>query len=327
MPLLDMPLEQLRQYTGSSPCPADMEAYWARALRELEATDPAPTCVPAHFQVPGYQCSHLYFNGVGGGRIHCKLVQPLRLREKAPALLQFHGYGGDGGAWTDKLAWAAMGFVVCAMDVRGQGGLSQDHVVTDGPTQSGHIIRGLSDGDPAHLFYRQVFLDTAMAARVVMALENVDADNVSAMGGSQGGALAIACAALVPSLRRAAVCFPFLCDYQRVWEMDMAERAYGELKDYFRKFDPTHSREKEIFTRLGYIDLQNLAGRIRAQVQMHTGLMDNVCPPSTQFAMYNKIVSPKEVVVYPDYGHEELKGAADRMAQFLLYGLADAEQK
>ena len=35
-------------------------------------------------------------------------------------------------------------------------------------------------------------------------------------------------------------------------------------------------------------------------------LMDNICPPSTQFATYNKITSKKEAFIYRDFGHEEL---------------------
>ena len=47
--------------------------------------------------------------------------------------------------------------------------------------------------------------------------------------------------------------------------MDLAVGAYEELKSYFRMFDPLHEREEEIFTKLGYIDCQYLAPRIRAR--------------------------------------------------------------
>lgn len=50
---------------------------------------------------------------------------------------------------------------------------------------------------------------------------------------------------------------------------------------------------------------------------MFVGLMDTVCPPSTQFAAYNKIEAPKSVVIYPDYGHEGLPGANDRVFDFM----------
>ena len=107
-----------------------------------------------------------------------------------------------------------------------------------------------------------------------------------------------------------------MSDYKRVWEMDLAERAYSELKEYFRNFDPTHAREDAIFEKLGYIDLQHLADRIKAKMLFGCGLMDNVCPASTQFAIYNKITAPKDMVIYPDFGHEHLPGMSDRKALF-----------
>ena len=51
---------------------------------------------------------------------------------------------------------------------------------------------------------------------------------------------------------------------------------------------------------------------------MVTGLMDNICPPSSQFAAYNKITSPKDVVIYPDFGHEGLPGNNDRIFRFMM---------
>jgi len=138
------------------------------------------------------------------------------------------------------------------------------------------------------------------------------------MGGSQGGALTIACSALEPRIKKCAPIYPFLSDYKRVWEMDMAKNAYKELQDYFRLFDPIHEREEEIFTILGYIDIQNLAKRIKADVLFATGLMDEICPPSTQFSVYNKITSKKEMVIYPDFGHEYLPSFQDKTIRFML---------
>ena len=86
--------------------------------------------------------------------------------------------------------------------------------------------------------------------------------------------------------------------------MDLAKDAYDEIRLYFRKYDPRHEREEEIFTKLGYIDIQFLAPRIRGEYTMMTGLMDTVCPPSSQFAMYNKITADKDVIFYPDFTHE-----------------------
>ena len=151
-----------------------------------------------------------------------------------------------------------------------------------------------------------------------MEMPHVDENRVGATGGSQGGGLTIACAALEPRIKRAAPVYPFLSDYQRVWEIDEDVNAYQELRDWFRRFDPRHQRQDEIFTRLGYIDVQHLAPRIQGDVLMGVGLMDEICPPSTQFAAYNKITAPKSLLTYPDYAHEWFPGLNDHIFEFML---------
>ena len=324
MPIVDMPYDQLVSYQGRNPKPADFDAYWDRALKELDAT-PANVEVMKHPSPAVFaECFDLWFTGVGGARVHSQLLTPKTAGPHA-ALLRFHGYSMSAWDWFDKLAWVAQGFVVAALDVRGQGGLSEDSGGVAGTTLRGHIIRGLS-GNPDQLFFRQVFLDTVRLARVVMDLPGVDGNRVCATGASQGGGLTLACAALEPRILCAAPVYPFLCDYKRVWEMDLAKEAYEELTYYFTRFDPTHEHEDEAFTRLGYIDVQHLCDRISARVQMTTGLMDTICPPSTQFAAYNKIKSEKEVVIYPDFGHDNLPGHNDRVFEFLSEAVAGSPQ-
>lgn len=319
MPLLfDMPFEKLKEYKGVNPKPANFETYWKKALAEMNAVDPQIEIIPdADFQVPFATCSHLWFTGTGGARIHAKLLQPKNAGKKHPAVLQFHGYSGSCGDWLDKLGFAAAGFTVAALDCRGQGGLSEDVGGVKGTTLNGQIIRGLDDA-PEKLLYRQIFLDTAQLAKIVMAMPDVDAKRVGAMGGSQGGGLTLACAALEPRIRRAAPMYPFLSDYRRVWNMDQAKDAYAELKNFFRRHDPQHKREEEIFTKLGYIDVQHLAPRIKAEILMGVGFADTICPPSTQFAAYNKIKSKKSLEIYPDYGHEGLPEFQDKTFRFML---------
>jgi len=316
MPIVDMPLDKLKQYQGRNPKPADHDQFWDRALAEMRGVDPRVELKVADFSVPFAECFDLYFTGVRGARVHAQYLRPAAGRGPHPAVLQFHGYTGNAGNWSEKLSYVGMGFSVAALDCRGQGGKSQDPGGVAGTTYRGHIIRGLDDC-PDNLLFRDIFLDTAQLASLVMDMPEVDADRVGVLGGSQGGALTLACAALEPRVKRAMPSEPFLCDYKRVWEMDLAQGAYEELRTFFRQFDPLHEREDEIFTRLGYIDVQHLAPRTRAEVVMAVGLMDTTCPPSTQFAAYNKITSPKSLVIYPDYAHEQLPGWSDRQFEFM----------
>ena len=316
MPIVDMPLHELRQYQGINPCPADFDAYWDAALEEMRAVDPKVELKPAGFQASFAECFHLYFTGVDGARVHAKYLRPKGAGEPHAAVCMFHGYSGSSGDWSDKLSLVAQGLSVAALDCRGQGGLSEDVGGVRGNTLRGHIVRGLSDA-PDKLMYRRHFLDAAQLAGIVMGLPEVDAERAGAMGMSQGGGLTLACAALEPRIKRLAPRAPFLCDYKRVWEMDLTVDAYEELRAWFRLFDPRHEREDEVFTTLGYVDCQHLAPRIRGEVLMGIGLMDEICPPSTQFAAFNKITAPKEAVIYPDFAHEPYPGFTDRAFEFM----------
>lgn len=316
--LVDLTPQELLAYQGSSPRPEDFDDYWSRALAELDAVDPQLELVPAKFHCPGCECFDLWFTGVRGARVHAKYIRPANVSGKHPAVVQFHGYSGSAGDWRHLLCYVQAGMSIAAIDCRGQGGLSEDVGGVRGNTLHGHIIRGLDDDTADNLLFRHIFLDCAELTRIVMAQPEVDASRVGVTGGSQGGGLTFATASLVPEIKTACAVFPFLSDYKRVWLMDMDERAYEELKEYLRHTDPYHEHVDETFRRLGYIDIQNLAPRIRARFKMWTGLMDNVCPPSTQFAAFNKITSEKEYVFCPDFGHEDIPRVNDDILEMMI---------
>ena len=316
MPLSDMPLEVMKDYHGKTIRPEDFDQYWDRAIAEMEALGTSYELVPAAVRASGAECFDLWFTGVGGAKVHAKYLRPAHRTGPCAAVVLFHGYRRNCGSWASLMSYVGAGFCVLGLDCRGQGGESEDVGGVAGTTFTTPFTRGL-DGEPEGLLVRDLFLDTAMLARVVMDLPYVDETRVGCYGGSQGGGLSVACAALVPEIKLCAPTYPYMSDYKRVWEMDLATGAYEGIKYYFRHFDPRHEREEEIFTKLGYIDIQNLAPRIKAKVLMSTGLMDKTCPASTQFAAYNKMTCEKSMDIYPDFGHEGLKGADDRVFAFL----------
>ncbi|MCL2841026.1 MAG: acetylxylan esterase [Defluviitaleaceae bacterium] len=316
MPALDFPLEQLKTYTGSSPLPKGFDVYWDKALKVLDQQSLDFELEDVNFSAPGVICKNLFFTGVGDARIGCKFIRPENVSGKIPAIVMFHGYSSHSGGWVDKLPYAYAGYAVLAMDVRGQMGLSSDNTTVMGNTLRGHIIRGLYGNNPDNLFFKNVFLDTVQTARVLMSMDFVDENRVGATGGSQGGALTLACAALEPRIKMNAPIYPFLSDYKRSWAMDLFQAAYEELSYYIRNKDPRQQNMDEMFETLGYIDVSNLAPRIKGETYMFITLMDTTCPPSTQFAAYNKIIAKKSCEVYPNHGHEALPESAELIYNF-----------
>ncbi|MBQ0104945.1 MAG: acetylxylan esterase [Armatimonadetes bacterium] len=322
MPLLfDMPMEECEKYMGINPKPIDFDEYWDSSIAEMKAIDTEIEFVPAVWNYRNVEAYDIWFTGVGGARIHGKCVKPLNADKPAPTVLMFHGYSGAGDDFPSLISWAAQGYAAFSLDARGQAGFSEDKGGVQGNTLNGQIIRGLDDDDPKKLLFRAIFLDCAQLAHLAMKLDFVDENNVFCMGGSQGGGLSTACAALEPRIKKASITFPFLSDYKRIWKIDLYKDAYQELSWYFRTRDPHHEREEEIWTKLGYIDVHNLAPRIKAEVLMNTGCMDTVCPPSTQFAVYNNITSKKRHHFWYDYGHEGLPNEWNEISDFFAEGL------
>ena len=82
--LIDMPLEKLREYRGCSPRPQDFDRYWEESLDELNDVKPQVSLsVSPEFSAPNAECLDLYFTGVGGARVHAKLLRPKARRGAA----------------------------------------------------------------------------------------------------------------------------------------------------------------------------------------------------------------------------------------------------
>lgn len=314
----EMNLEELRKYYGKTIKADDFASFWEEALQELASVPPQPILVPADFTCRETECFDLYFQGVRGARIHAKYLRPITPGPK-PCILMFHGYSMDSDGWFEKLPYVLNNMCVAALDCRGQGGGSEDNSEYEGYTVRGHVTRGLQ-GKPQNMLYRHMFLDAVELAQIVSTFPEVDAERMGTWGGSQGGALSLACSALYGKIKRTVIGYPFLSDFYRVEELGLFENdktPYSEIGEYFRHFDPQHNSEKEIYRKLSYIDIQNLAPLIKNVTFMTITMRDTICPPSTQFAVFNKLGGKKRLILYKDYGHEFLPYWQDACFTFL----------
>ncbi|WP_219137633.1 acetylxylan esterase [Streptococcus mitis] len=297
-------LEEIKTYKGRDEVPEDFDAFWDEEVKKV-STLPVYQLEERDFHIPQVKFYELTFEGTNQGKVYARVVLP-KSEEKVPLIFHFHGYMGRGWDWAAMLAFTVAGYGVVSMDVRGQSGYSQDGLRSPlGNTVKGHIIRGAVEGRE-YLFYKDVYLDIYQLVDIIASLPEVDEKHLSSYGASQGGALALVAAALNPRIQKTVAIYPFLSDFRRVLEIGNTSEAYDELFRYFKFHDPFHETEEEIMATLAYIDVKNLAHRIKGEVKMITGLDDDVCYPITQFAIYNRLTCDKVYRIMPEYAHEAM---------------------
>jgi cephalosporin-C deacetylase len=123
---------------------------------------------------------------------------------------------------------------------------------------------------------------------------------VAVSGGSQGGGLALAAAALVADVAAVLVDVPFLADIRR--GIEVAQR--GPYPELVRYLGAHRDLEAQTWATLGYFDVALLASRATAAALFSVALMDETCPPSTVYSAYNAYGGPKEIREYPYNDHE-----------------------
>lgn len=307
--LTDLDRVGLAAYTSAYRAPADFDEFWAKTLTSAAQFELDPRIVTAETPLTTIDVFDVTFAGFGGHPVHAWLRVPRGYTGKLPGIVQFHGYGSGRGVAIDDLLWASSGYANLIMDVRGQGGehaggATGDPVGTTGPAAPGFLTKGI--GAKEDYFYRRVFTDAVRAVAVLRGLDFVDPSRVAAIGNSQGGGIALAVAGLVPELAAVFTQSPFLTDVRRA-TLITGTTPYAEISRYLA----AHRDEVErVFDVLSYFDGVGFASRAVAPAWFSTGLMDDICPPSTAFGAYHAYAGPKQIAVW-DYNGHDAGGSAD----------------
>jgi cephalosporin-C deacetylase len=320
MPWYDLPQDQLLEYRTRTQEPPALDEWWARRLEQARAQASPPELTRHE---PGlYDPIEVYdaeFSGAGGDRIRAWYLRPPAGDSTPPVVVRFIGYGGGRGVPADHALLPALGYAVLVMDNRGQGGGWSPGATGDraaGPENSQVMTRGITT--PEDYYFTRLFTDAALAVEAATTLSGAAPGQVAVSGGSQGGGLALAAAALERDA--IAVCHadvPFLCDIQRAITL-APQPPYTEVPRFLSQNVGLISQALDT---LRYVDCALLARRITAQCLLSTSLMDTICPPSTVFAAYNEITAGKDIAVYPYSGHDVPRAHAARQLQHLRSAL------
>ena len=232
MPLFDLPLEELQHHRIASAAPPDLDQFWQRALARAEELAREPVFEPYRSDIYGeLAVDDVAFSGADGDRSAAGSCAR-RSHEPLPCLVDFVGYGG-GRDFPSDHASTPVGYAVFVMDTRGQGGRWSRG---NRQIQCRHVRSGAPGcDDTRHRRPGDVLLPSPLrrcrtSSRSRGAHPGVDADRIAVGGGSQGGALALAAAALAPG--RVRLChadMPFLCDIERAVMMGL-EHPYSSSR-------------------------------------------------------------------------------------------------
>lgn len=297
MAIIDLPLEQLRVYHPSPNGRPDLDQFWRETLAEAKQAPLNPTLERIDYPVADLDVQRVFYDGWRGARICAWFLAKSGARSQ-PTMIFYHGYGGNKGQVYDYLGWALQGYTVMAVDVRGQSGDSTDSEAYPGGHVTGWMTRGITT--PGSYYYRGVYVDCVRALDFAASRPEVDVNRIGVAGVSQGGGLSLAVAALDSRPKLSMPEVPYLCHFRRALEVT-EQNPYQEIALYCQRYP---DRLEAAFETLSYFDNLNLADRITCPVLMTVGLRDAICPPSTIFAVYNRIGSEKELRIYPYGGHE-----------------------
>lgn len=263
----------------------DLKVFWNQAKEELAQI--APNYQLILIPDSSNKVRRLYevkMKSLGGVDISGYYSAPTK-KGKYPAIISYMGYGSKPWAPGEN-----PDYVEFVLSVRGQALQQPSNVYGD------WITYRLDSKE--NYYYRGAFMDLIRAIDFVSSRTEVNVDAIFAEGGSQGGAFALAAAALDDRLCAIAPSIPFLSDF-----LDYFKIVSWPATPVLKKQKELGLSDEKLYETLSYFDIKNIAMWIKCPVIMGIGLQDEICPPHINFAGYNRISSKKEYHIYPLNGH------------------------
>ena len=301
----------------------DFDEYWTAAKEQLAALDmnaqltELPTKSTAKRKVYLVELQSVPDSPDGDPVIVRGYYAEPQDGQKHPVIMHFYGYDSQNAtSWPPCPGGNDSEYAEFFFSIRGQmlNNRAASNRVPDGKGDFVNIYGdwfaynfGVKDG----YYYRGAFMDCVQAVRFMATRETSDMTQLFAEGSSQGGALSYAVAALSDyPFTAIAPCVAFLGDFPDYfnivsWPAETAKANKGSMTD------------EEMYAFLSYFDTKNLATRITASVIACSGLQDGTCPPHTNLAPYNNLLTEDKVMYYyPEMGHEIPAGWNKKIMDF-----------
>ena len=291
--------------------PSDFVQFWDKAKADLAKIpiDARMTLIPER----STETVNVYHVNLQNFRMGARLFGILCMPKKEgkyPALLRVPGagirpYNGD-------IATAEKGVITFEIGIHGipvNMDLSQ-YANLSGGALSGYQAFNLED--PDRYYYKRVYMGCVRANDFLTSLPQFDGSNLGVTGGSQGGALSIITAALDSRVKFLGAYYPALSDLTGF----MQGRA-GGWPHLFNKDNINSESAKDKIRTTGYYDVVNFARLVKVPGMYSWGFNDETCPPTSMYASYNTITSPKSLFLSLETGHWTYPEQRDNMENWL----------
>lgn len=159
--------------------------------------------------------------------------------------------------------------------------------------ENGYLNNGLDNRD--NYYMKRVYLACVRSIDLLTSLPEWDGRNVIVQGGSQGGALALITTGLDNRVSACVANHPALSD--------MAGYKAGRAGGYPHFFRTAGMDTPDKLKTMAYYDVVNFARLIKVPTYITWGYNDDVCPPTTSYAVYNTLDCPKEALITPINEH------------------------
>ena len=277
--------------------PADFLQFWDSAKSDLAKIplDARMTLLPDrctenvnvfHVNIQNYR---------SGARLYGILCVPKK-EGKYPALLRVPGAGIR--PYRGDVANAEKGIITLEIGIHGIPVNLDESVYTSLGSGALTNYPAINLDNKDRYYYKRVYMGCVRANDFLFSLPQFDGINLAVTGGSQGGALSIVTAALDSRVKWLGAFYPALSDVTGY----LHGRA-GGWPHLFNKDNIVFNSSKEKIETCSYYDVVNFARRLKVPGIYSWGYNDETCPPTSMYAAYNVITSPKSLYLALETGH------------------------